>query len=134
MAKTGAGLYVYEEGQGVTVKDSILSDNRTKSKGGSENDCALSTTTPDVAVAAASEGGNVLGSSGCVLQLAASDKVSTNPKLRLLANNGGPTETMALEPSSPARKIGLACLPTDQRGRPRPATHCDSGAYELAKA
>jgi hypothetical protein len=41
---------------------------------------------------------------------------------------------MALQPGSPALKIALACLPTDQRGKARPATNCDSGAFELTKA
>jgi CSLREA domain-containing protein len=134
VAGSGSALYTEANDQVVTVKDSIISHNRTKSRGGSENDCALSTASGEVAIAAASEGGNVLGSAGCVVELAASDKVSSNPKLRSLASNGGPTETMALEASSPARRIGLACLPTDQRGRPRPVTKCDSGAYELPKA
>ncbi|HXY46149.1 MAG TPA: right-handed parallel beta-helix repeat-containing protein [Acidimicrobiales bacterium] len=134
VAGTGSALYTTEEGQSVTLEDSILSHNTTKAKGGGENDCGLSTSSGEVAIAAASEGGNVLGSAKCVVELAAGDKVSTNPKLHPLASNGGPTETMALEASSPARKIGLACLPTDQRGRPRPVTNCDAGAYELPKA
>ncbi len=55
-----------------------------------------------------------------------------------LANNGGPTQTVALEPGSfavDAIPIAL-CPPTDQRGQPRPdptgsQTDCDIGAYEL---
>jgi len=55
-----------------------------------------------------------------------------------LQNNGGPTETIALENTSPA----IAAVPpanctvtTDQRGDPRPApgyTDCDIGAFEFA--
>jgi CSLREA domain-containing protein len=55
-----------------------------------------------------------------------------------LQNNGGPTETIALEPNSPA--IGAVPLAnctvnTDQRGDPRPnpersGTACDIGAFE----
>ncbi len=63
------------------------------------------------------------------------DKQSTNPLLGPLANNGGPTNTQALSPSSPA--IGAAnpaltsCHETDQRGVARPqGTGCDIGAYE----
>jgi len=56
-----------------------------------------------------------------------------------LANNGGPTETIALLASSVAiNAIALAdCPATDQRGFPRPGIDtspvpaCDSGAYEL---
>jgi CSLREA domain-containing protein len=58
-----------------------------------------------------------------------------NPKLGPLANNGGPTKTMALLKGSPAiDRVSVPCgtMP-DQRGVPRPQGHgCDSGAYEFA--
>ncbi|HEY1833523.1 MAG TPA: choice-of-anchor Q domain-containing protein [Solirubrobacteraceae bacterium] len=57
------------------------------------------------------------------------------PDLLPLANNGGPTETMALAPASPAvNRIAAPCGTTpDQRGVPRPqGSGCDAGAYELA--
>jgi CSLREA domain-containing protein len=131
VAKTGAGVYYDAPGQDLTVKDSIISHNTTKALHGTENDCAQYSSK---AFAAASEGGDVLGSAKCVVALAGTDKVSTNPKLAPLAANGGSTETMALEAGSPALKRGVACLSTDQRGKDRPATACDSGAYELTKA
>lgn len=133
VAKTGSALYTDQSGQGVTVEDSIISHNTTTAGGGSENDCGLSAGSPG-AIAAASEGGNVLGSSKCVVQLAGNDKVTKNPKLDSLGKNGGPTETMALESGAPALKLDLACLPTDQRGTARPSSKCDAGAYELTKA
>jgi hypothetical protein len=53
-----------------------------------------------------------------------------------LADNGGPTLTMALGAGSPAIDIvvpSAGCLPTDQRGAPRPqGVACDAGAYEAA--
>jgi hypothetical protein len=51
-----------------------------------------------------------------------------------LADNGGPTRTVALLPGSPALGAGLAasCAATDQRGTPRPATRCDAGAFQMA--
>jgi hypothetical protein len=63
---------------------------------------------------------------------------NVNPLLASgLANNGGPTQTIALLAGSPA----IAAVPlaqctvrTDQRGDPRPApgyTACDIGAYEF---
>ena len=58
---------------------------------------------------------------------------NTDPKLGPLGNNGGPTLTMALLPSSPAIDAGDpgAAPPTDQRGGARPAgTAPDIGAYE----
>jgi predicted outer membrane repeat protein len=64
---------------------------------------------------------------------------NVNPLLAIagLANNGGPTDTIALQGNGPA----IAAIPsasctattTDQRGDPRPApgkTACDIGAYE----
>ena len=62
---------------------------------------------------------------------------NTNPLLGALANNGGPTQTMALLPGSPAID-GVTYLPpngspsTDQRGvaRPQGVRH-DVGAYEF---
>ena len=72
------------------------------------------------------------------------DMNNTNPLLGPLKNNGGPTQTQALLPGSPAIDAGdpSGCrdskgnlLKTDQRGMPRPdkedKTGCDIGAYEL---
>jgi hypothetical protein len=66
-----------------------------------------------------------------------------DPMLGPLQNNGGPTQTMALSPGSPAIDAGnpAGCkdaqgnlLTTDQRGQPRPdkedKTGCDIGAFE----
>ena len=65
---------------------------------------------------------------------------NTNPNLGPLANNGGPTQTMALLPGSPAFERGSqttpgsggsSCTETDQRGIARPqGIYCDIGAYE----
>lgn len=57
-----------------------------------------------------------------------------DPLIGPLADNGGPTRTMALLSGSPAIDAGddAACPPTDQRGVPRPfGAHCDIGAFEL---
>jgi hypothetical protein len=62
-----------------------------------------------------------------------------DPMLGPLADNGGPTETQALAPGSPAIDAGKPgpadgrgthCPPTDQRGVPRMG-RCDLGAYEF---
>lgn len=73
----------------------------------------------------------------------AGDLNNTDPNLGPLQDNGGPTETMALLPGSPAIDAGNpgGCtdshgrlLGTDQRGKPRPnredSQGCDMGAYE----
>jgi CSLREA domain-containing protein len=63
------------------------------------------------------------------------DLTATDPLLGPLADNGGPTPTLALLPGSPAIDHGgtstNGCPPTDQRGVTRPqGPACDIGAYE----
>ena len=61
------------------------------------------------------------------------DLVNTNPLLAALGNYGGPTETMALLPGSPAIDAGVSVpgVTTDQRGVPRPQGSApDIGAFE----
>jgi hypothetical protein len=65
------------------------------------------------------------------------DRLDTNPGLGPLQNNGGPSETMAPQPGSPAIHGGeVGCvdaagqpLNDDQRGLPRPLV-CDVGAFQ----
>jgi predicted outer membrane repeat protein len=67
-----------------------------------------------------------------------------DPLLGALANNGGPTETMAISASSIAyhtasTAVCAAAAPAgaggiDQRGDPRGATACDIGAFEVQAA
>jgi hypothetical protein len=47
-----------------------------------------------------------------------------------LAKNGGPTKTVKLLSGSPATGGAVSCPAKDQRGKPRPQTDCDSGAFE----
>ena len=68
-----------------------------------------------------------------------SASLSNDPMLNPLADNGGPTQTMALQEGSLAIDAGDDAVCTvapvngvDQRGVERPqGTHCDIGAYEL---
>ena len=53
-----------------------------------------------------------------------------NPLLLPLAANGGPTKTMALQPTSPAINAGNGCTLLDQRGAARIGA-CDLGAFEF---
>ncbi len=59
-----------------------------------------------------------------------------NLKLGTLANNGGPTQTIALLLGSPCINAGSnpAALTTDQRGRSRSVGITDIGAYEVQPA
>jgi predicted outer membrane repeat protein len=63
--------------------------------------------------------------------------VNADPRLGPLASNGGPTQTLALLPASPAidalPRVGAGCPATDQRGVSRPqGPNCDIGAFELS--
>jgi hypothetical protein len=90
-----------------------------------------------------SNGYNLSSDGSCVFS-GPGDLNNTDPRLGPLQNNGGPTQTQALLPGSPAIDAGnpAGCadstgklLTTDQRGRPRPDSEdagvgCDIGAYE----
>jgi hypothetical protein len=55
-----------------------------------------------------------------------------DPKLGALADNGGPTRTIAPAKDSPAVGIGKGCPPTDQRGVARKSPDgCTAGALEV---
>ena len=59
--------------------------------------------------------------------------IDQDPQLGVLADNGGSTQTQALQEGSPAINTAdaAACPATDQRGVPRPlGTGCDIGAFE----
>jgi hypothetical protein len=86
-------------------------------------------------------GGNVVGGSYTL----ASILQTTSGGQPDLADNGGPTPTIALVAGSPAIGLGDAavCQATtgvapvgglDQRGQPRPTTSCDAGAYDTGSS
>jgi len=80
-----------------------------------------------------SEGHNLASDKSCFLT-ATSDLPSRNPLLGPLADNGGPTDTLALLSGSPAIGAGATqgCPQYDQRGVARPQGSCDIGAYQYA--
>jgi CSLREA domain-containing protein len=91
-----------------------------------------------------SNSNNIIADPNCTIN---GPFLQTNPMLGPLQDNGGPTQTHALLPGSPAIDAGNpggcrdnlgALLTTDQRGFPRPVDgnndnvlRCDIGAYEL---
>ena len=80
-----------------------------------------------------SQGHNLDSDNTCNLS-SVGDLPNTDPLLGPLQDNGGPTETHALLPESPAIDAGdnAACPSTDQRGIIRPqGSACDIGAFEL---
>ena len=83
-----------------------------------------------------STGGNLDSGRTCAFA-ATGDRSGVDPRLAGLADNGGPTLTMALHTGSPARDHALdsACPSNDQRGAHRPrGPHCDIGALGAAPA
>jgi hypothetical protein len=77
--------------------------------------------------------GHNLDSDGSCFLTAAGDRAKSDPLLGVLADNGGPTQTLAPRAGSPVIDGGGAegCPPTDQRGIARPqGAACDIGAVE----
>lgn len=119
----GGDLWV---GAALRVTNSIVADGVVTNGG---QDCAVDPTGSIV-----SGGHNIEGFDMCNFH-AAGDRVFTDPELRPLNFNGGPVETMAIQPGSPAIDAATnnGCPVTDARGVLRPAGGaCDVGAYELA--
>lgn len=78
---------------------------------------------------------NLSSDTSCITFIQPHDQMNANPKLGSLAYNGGPTQTQALLPGSPAIDTGGVTCPAgvtvDQRGFTRPSgAGCDIGAYE----
>jgi hypothetical protein len=161
-AGSGGGLYVAEGT--ATLNDNTLSSNQAGGGkygnggsaaaafgGGIDNAAGAgalqiydtiiagdtaSTADPDLDGSVTSLGHNLIGNSTGGSGFAGSDLVNINPQLGPLQNNGGPTETMALLPGSPAIDAGdntnaPAC---DQRGPGFPRIFdgtIDIGAFEV---
>ena len=160
-ATNGGGLaYNVDSGQALTVTNVTISGNSASDSGGGFYDGLSAVAAPtltgvilagDTAGGDADECGgfrsvdldsassfNIDAGSTCDFAGLApeNDNLSnTDPQLAAggLAENGGPTETIALDPGSPA--IGLeatGCPGTDQRGVVRPEINCDAGAFQAA--
>jgi len=112
-----------DAGSNTTIQGSILGPNSAPSA----RDCYQGITSGGYNVVANANGCSFLNTTG--------DRLNKDPKLHKLANYGGPTQTMLIDGTSPARNNvpNAACsLPRDQRGVKRPqGPKCDSGAVEL---
>ncbi len=134
---------------GVTIRNTIIAGNSAAGGiGGSgdvENGAPGTGTGPDVSGTATSPGYNLIGKSDGSSGWVPSDQTGSSaapldPALGPLADNGGPTRTMALLSGSAAIDRGNSFgLTTDQLGQPRPfensnipnaADGSDIGAYE----
>lgn len=148
MAHFGGGIY-NEEGKHLTIKNSTITNNWSVYAGGIGNKeyLYLSNTIvannlaahcPDLYGSFYSLGYNLVENRQCGTGYVASDlPEGTDPKLGVLKNNGGPTDTYALLPDSPAIDAGKCpvenCSGNDQRGFGFPrkvGSAVDIGAYE----
>ena len=137
----GGGIYL---GNGtLTLLNSTLSGNSAVHGGGGIKDSGTLIYANTIIAGSTSGGDCVSGPIGTntnnlVQDGSCSAGLSGDPTLGALADNGGPTQTMALLTGSPAIDAGLdsvcAAAPVnnkDQRGVTRPkGTHCDIGAFE----
>jgi CSLREA domain-containing protein len=122
---------------GVTFTNSTISGNSASNSGGAIYN-TNSVTLRNTIVARSPSGGNCSGTiSDGGGNLSWPDTtcpgINQDPLLGPLANNGGPTETMALREGSPAIDTAVLgnCPATDQRGIARPqGLGCDIGAFE----
>ena len=122
----GAGMIVRGDS---TIDSSILANNSATGAGVGAADLAS-----DRSLVTISGANNLVMAADATITLPA-DTLHDDPLLAPLADNGGPTQTLALLPGSPALDAGnnLAGLTTDQRG-PGFArivgVQADIGAYE----
>ena len=134
----GGGVYAFNSDD-LTISNSILADNSAIGTGSdlfSTKGAAFGFTLIESTI-----GTNPGGS----LSQTGPNLLGVDPQLGPLQNNGGPTATQALAPSSPAVDKGNTPLPIDQRGLTRPfdfvstasaagGNGADMGAFELAPA
>jgi hypothetical protein len=102
--------------------------------GGQLINIVLAANVPSNGCGTITDTGHNLSSDGSCAFTGVGSLNNIDPKLGPLADNGGPTLTMALLSSSPAIDAGdtAAGPPTDQRGYPRPfSLAADIGAFEF---
>ena len=117
-AGTGGGIRVGSP-PGFDLENTIIGGNTAAN--GTGDTTGAPTPGPDVDGAVTSNGHNLLTSTTNATGFTGTgDITGVNPMLAALANNGGPTLTMALMPGSPAIDAGVAAgAMFDQRGKPR---------------
>lgn len=129
-ASNSAGLYLYSPPARFTMTNTIVAYNLDRD--GKQNNCDRR---DDLASVVKSTGGNVFGdgAGNCSAALTSTDLANGELKLddKGLADHGGPTKTVALQPGSAAIDLGTDCPKEDQRGVARAGQTCDAGAFEL---
>jgi hypothetical protein len=145
---SSAGGGIANIGGTVKISNITLSANSAYASGGIYTSGTLSISGSIVAENSASQGNDCSGTitdmgynlesgTDCGFTGKGSLQNVRNAQLALsaLANNGGPTKTMALQQGSVAidQIAKVQCQPNDQRGETRPdagESNCDMGAYE----
>jgi hypothetical protein len=138
-----AGGAIHNSATTATVASSTVSGNTATIDGGAIFNGRTGSLTVQNSVLAGNSGGNC----GTVIPVTDGGHniswpdttcpgINADPRLGPLASNGGPTQTLALLPTSPAidalPRVGAGCPATDQRGISRPqGPNCDIGAFEL---
>ncbi len=139
----GGAILAFGESHSI---DSVTITENTAGRGGGIHVCSScpaelkntivygnsASTGPDISGPVTSNDHNLIGTTaGATITPQANDIIGQNPLLGPLASNGGPTQTMALLPGSPAINAGDTALTTDQRGITRPSVSVDDiGAFE----
>ncbi|HEY8669195.1 MAG TPA: choice-of-anchor Q domain-containing protein, partial [Terriglobales bacterium] len=157
----GDGGGIYNEGTPVIITNCTISGNAADDGTGGVSNATgnagitltndiIAGNESDISGAFNSNGHNLIGNgTGATITPTVGDQIGTatapiDPKLGPLQDNGGPTQTQALLPGSPAIDKGAAVtgINTDQRGRFRPADdptiapaeggdNSDIGAFEV---
>jgi parallel beta-helix repeat protein/predicted outer membrane repeat protein len=126
-SKTGGGIYASSDiGGTLTINNTIVAGNTLTAGGSNDITGSLTVSGSNNLIGTGGSGGLTDGTNGNLVGVA-------NPQLGGLANNGGPTQTMALGAGSPAINrgmVGTGVPGADQRGVPR-VDHVDIGAYQV---
>ncbi len=104
----------------VALLDSLVGANVVGASGAS----------PQCAGSFAVNAGTVLQTQAVTCDVSGSPVLTANPLVGLLADNGGPTQTVELLSGSAAIANAVGCPKRDQRGVKRPDSGCDSGSFE----
>ncbi len=128
-ATSGGGIFAYYYST-IDATNSVLSSN-SGGNCGTSTDGAIANLGYNISDDGSCSFGTSTGADGQTI----GDKISPLLAPAGLQNNGGPTQTIALQSGSPAIDAIPAdlCPGTDQRGAPRPApgqNACDIGAFE----
>ncbi|MBV6403049.1 MAG: hypothetical protein CNIPEHKO_03372 [Anaerolineales bacterium] len=149
----GGGMFNYFNSNPTLTNVTFSANSAVNNGGGMFNDNSSSPTLTNVIIANSTGGGDCYNNGGTLNAASANNLiedafntcgltdgsngniVGQDPNLGPLANNGGFTQTFALQAGSPAIDAGTnaGCPSDDQRGFLRPiGSTCDIGAYEYS--